>query len=299
MKDYIIMTDSCCDLPREYIEKNNIPFVSLTCRFKNEEYKDDFGTSLDYKTFYEGMREGEVPKTSQPNAEAFYKVLKEIIDKHNDILYICVSSGLSGTYNSANIAKNMIKDEYPEARLEIVDILTASLGQGLMVMKALEMKEQGASLDEVLGYLENTKLKLNTYIIVDDLNHLKRGGRISTAAAIVGSMLSLKPVLTLNDEGKVLVIRKAKGRKSGINELAKYVIEKVENPEENYITICHGDSEADAERLKEAILKEVTPKGISINFIGPVVGTYGGPGALAVFFIGKHRQNHIIDVQRN
>lgn len=296
MNEYIIITDSCCDLPRDYMESKKIPYVSLTCTFQEKEYRDDFGLSLNYKDFYEGMRKGDIPKTSQPNADAYYKVFEDIIKQQKKILYICVSSGLSGTYNSANIAKNMILDEYPEATLEIVDILTASLGQGLMVMKAVEMQENGASFEEVIKYLEDTKLSLNTYIIVDDLNHLKRGGRISTAAAVVGSLFHIKPVLTLNDEGKVIAIRKAKGRKAGINELAKFVIDKIENSEDMMVTICHGDSEADAIKLKEIILKEVPVKEVMINFIGPVVGTYGGPGALAVFFVGKHRQNHIIDV---
>jgi DegV family protein with EDD domain len=296
MKDYIIMTDSCCDLPGEYMEKNNIPFVSLTCNFAGKEYLDDFGRSLDYKTFYEGMRNGEIPKTSQPNAEAFYKVYKDIIAKDKDILYICVSSGLSGTYNSANIAKNMIEEDYKDAKIVIVDVLTASLGQGLMVMKAISMKKHGASLEDIVNYLENSRMNLNTYITVDDLNHLKRGGRISTAAAFVGTVLHLKPILTLNDEGKVIAILKAKGRKSAISKLAQFVIDKIENPEEEIVAICHGDVPLEAERLREIILKEVKVKDVVVNHIGPVVGTYGGPGALAVFFVGKHRQNHIIDV---
>lgn len=296
MKDFVIMTDSCCDLPRKYIDEKNIPFAYLTCGFMGEEYIDDFGKSLTYDAFYGGMRKGEIPKTSQPSVDVFHKVFKNIVDEGKDVLYVCVSSGLSGTYNSANIAKNMILDEYSDARVEIVDILTASLGQGLMLINAVDMKAKGSSMDEIIAYLEGVRLGLNTYIIVDDLNHLKRGGRISTAAAFVGSILHIKPVLTINDEGKVIAIRKSKGRKNAINELARFVIDKIENPEEQVIAISHGDVKLDAEKLKEAILKEVKVKDVLINYIGPVVGTYGGPGALAVFFVGKHRQNHIIDV---
>lgn len=296
MKDYIIITDSCCDLPKEYIENNNIPYVGLTCNFKDKEYIDDFGKSLTYKEFYDGMKEGEIPKTSQPCPEAFYNVFENISNQGKDILYICVSSGLSGTYNSASIAKNMIEDKFSEAKVVIVDVLTASLGQGLMVIKAMEMKKRGASLEEVVNYIEATKLNLNTYITVDDLNHLKRGGRISTVAAMVGIVLHIKPILTLNNEGKVIAILKVKGRKSAISKLAEFVIKKIEKPEEEIVTICHGDTYLEAEKLKEAILKEVKVKDIIINYVGPVVGTYGGPGALAVFFVGKHRQNHIVDV---
>ncbi len=296
MKEYEIMTDSCCDLPYEYISAKHIPYVSLTCSFEGAEYRDDFGESLNYKDFYEGMRKGEIPKTSQPNAEAFYKVFSDILKQGRDIIYICVSSGLSGTYNSANIAKGMIEEEYTDAKVKIVDILTASLGQGLMVIKAIEMKEKGVSFDEVVQYLEKSKYNLNTYITVDDLNHLKRGGRISSAAAILGIVLHIKPVLTINNEGKVLPVLKVKGRKNAISKLAEIVALKIENPGEEVISICHGDVEMEAEKLKELILKEVKVKDVIINYVGPVVGTYGGPGALAVFFMGQHRQNHIIDV---
>lgn len=296
MKDYVIITDSCSDLPRDYIEKNKIPFVSLTCTFDGKEYSDDFGKSLSYKDFYDGMRRGVIPKTSQPSPEAFYKVFKEILDTGKDVLYVCVSSGLSGTYNSANIAKSMVSDEYSDAKIAIVDVLTASLGQGLMVMKAVDMKSNGSSMDEIVNYIEGVKLNLNTYITVDDLNHLKRGGRISTAAAFVGTILHIKPLLTLNNEGKVMAILKVKGRKSAINKLASFVIEKIEDPENEIVTICHGDVQEEAERLRDIILNEKKVKEVIINYVGPVVGTYGGPGALAVFFVGKHRQNHMIDV---
>lgn len=287
MKDYIIMTDSCCDLPFDYIEKNSIPYVNLTCVFAGKEYEDDLGKSIDYKVFYEGMRNGEIPKTSQPNVEAFYRVFKDYISQGRNIIYICVSSGLSGTYNSAHIAKNMILDEYKDAKIAIVDTLTASLGQGLLIINAVKMREKRASFEDIVGYLENNKLNLNTYITVNDLNHLKRGGRISSAAAMVGIVLHIKPVLTLNDEGKVINV---------INKLAEIVCERIENSGEEIISICHGDAEEEAERLKELILNEIKVKDVVINYIGPVVGTYGGPGALAVFFMGKHRQNHVVDV---
>lgn len=298
MKDYVIMTDSCCDLPKEYIEKNNILYVSLTCGFMGKEYVDDFGVSLNYMDFYQGMNNGEIPKTSQPSPDEYSKIFKQILNENKDVLYICVSTGLSGTFNCANIAKNMVLEEYPEGRIEIVDVLTASMGQGLLVMNAMEMKSQGKSIDDIIKYLEENKFNLNTYITVDDLNHLKRGGRISSAAALFGMVLHIKPILTLNDEGKVLPVIKVKGRKSALNKLAKLVAEKIENSEEQIIAISHGDALDEAEKLKELILKEVKVKDVVINHIGPVVGTYGGPGALAVFFLGMHRQNHVIEVNK-
>ncbi|CAM3025555.1 DegV family protein [Clostridium sporogenes] len=296
MKEYIIMTDSCCDLSSEYIEKNDIPYVPLTCSVEGKEYIDNFGQSLPYKEFYEAMIKGEIPKTSQPSPESYYKVFKDLIDKDKDILYVCVSSGLSGTYNSANIAKNMILDEFRNARIEIVDVLTASLGQGIMVIKAMDMKKNGLTIDEVTNYLEENKLNLNSYMVVNDLIHLKRGGRISTAAALIGTVLNIKPILTLNDEGRVITVRKAKGRKVAIRKLTEIVIERMKNPEEEIVAISHGDSDLDAEKLKERILKEIKVKDVIINYVGPVVGTYGGPGSLNVFFMSDHRQNHIIDI---
>ncbi|NFJ06903.1 DegV family protein, partial [Clostridium botulinum] len=274
----------------------HIPYIPLTCNVEGKEYTDNFGQSLPYKQFYEAMIKGEIPKTSQPSPEAYYKVFKELIDKDKDILYVCVSSGLSGTYNSANIAKNMILDEFGNARIEIVDVLTASLGQGIMIMKAMDMKKNGLTIDEVTSYLEENKLNLNSYMVVNDLIHLKRGGRISTAAALIGTVLNIKPILTLNDEGRVITVRKAKGRKVAIRKLAEIVIERIKNPEEEIVAISHGDSDLDAEKLRERILKEIKVKDIIINYVGPVVGTYGGPGSLNVFFMSDHRQNHIIDI---
>lgn len=190
----------------------------------------------------------------------------------------------------------MLEDEYKDAKIAIIDVLTASLGQGLMVIKAMEMRKKGDSFEEIVNYLEENKMNLNTYITVNDLNHLKRGGRISSAAALFGTVLHIKPVLTLNNEGRVIPVIKVKGRKNAIGKLAEFVHNKLENSEEQIITICHGDAQSEAERLKELILKEFKVKEVIINHIGPVVGTFGGPGALAVFFIGKHRQNHVIDI---
>lgn len=295
MKDYVVVTDSCCDLPLEYIERKNIPFVSLTCNLIGKEYKDDFGKSMNYKTFYEAMSKGEVPKTSQPSSAAFYKVFEDVAKEGKDIIYIGVSSGLSGTCNSARIAKDMILEENNKINIEIVDILTASLGQGILVMNAVAMKENGATINEVVDYLESIKLKLNTYITVDDLNHLKRGGRISSAAAFFGVVLHIKPVISINNEGKVIPVLKVKGRKGAVSKVADFVTEKIDNPEDQIIAISHGDCEQEALKLKELILSKIKVKDVVINFIGPVVGTYGGPGALAVFFVGKHRQNHVIE----
>jgi len=294
MKDFVIITDSCSDLERKYIDENNIPFAMLTCRIGNQEYKDDFGTSLPYSKFYDLMRSGEVPKTSQPNTNDFYEIFREQAEKNVDILYIGVSSGLSGTLSPAHVAENMIQDEFEGVEIYIFDTLTASLGEGLMVMKALELKKNGASMMEIVDYLETHVQKLNTYMIVNDLNHLKRGGRINTAAVLIGSVLKINPLLSISHEGKVLPIGNMKGRKKAINKLADLITERIENPEGQTICISHGDCYEEALELKNLILERISPGDVYISFIGPVIGTYGGPGAMAIFFMGKERQHHII-----
>jgi DegV family protein with EDD domain len=294
MKDFEIFTDSCCDLPIEYVIEKKLNFARLTCSYGGREYIDDFGESLSHKRFFQDLRNGEIPLTSQPSVEEFYNKFKLITDQDKDILYVCVSSGLSGAENSANIAKSMLSEEKPEINIYIVNVLTASLGQGLMVIKALEMKKAGKSLREIINYIEENKQKLNTYITVDDLNFLKRGGRLSVAAAMIGIVLHIKPILTINNEGRVMPILKVKGRKTSINKLVEIVKERIEDEENQTIAISHGDCTLEALKLKESLLKLIKVKDIIINFTGPAVGAHGGPGNIAIFFMGKERQKHML-----
>lgn len=294
MRDFIIMTDSCADLSMDYIKEKNIPFVSLKCLYNGNEYLDDFGQTISYSQFFQDIRKGALPKTSQPSSQDIYDRFLQIVKEEKDIVYLCVSSGLSGTFNGANVAKNMILEDYPEASIDIIDTLTASLGEGLIVMKAIDMKEKGKNKEEILEYIKSIVLNVNTYILVDDLSFLKRGGRISNAAAALGMVLHVKPILTLNHEGKVMPILKIKGRKKSIKKLVEIMKERIENPEEEVVTICHGDCIEEALELKEQIIKEVGVKEVIINYIGNAVGAYSGADALAVFFLGKERQHHII-----
>jgi len=291
MEKYAIVTDSCCDMPYSYIKENNIPFASLTMRFKDKEYKDDFKISMNADTFYTYLKEGIMPTTSQANVNDFYNIFSEALKENDKVLYIGVSTGLSGTVNSANIAKKMI-EEQGENKIYIIDTLTASLGQGLLLMKAVSMKEEGKSIDQVYEFLLNERFKLNTYITVDDLKHLKNGGRISGAAAAIGIVLHIKPVMTLNNEGRIIPCLKIKGRKKVMSKLKEIVSERIEN--KDIIAICHADCLDEAEKLKSELIQELGIKDILINEIGPVVGTHGGPGAMGIFFIGRERQNHVI-----
>ena len=286
MRKFRIFTDSACDLPISYIKEKNIPFAKLSCTYDNKTYFDDFGQDIYFKDFFGNLRNGIMPLTSQPSVEEFYNKFLEIIKNEEDILYICVSSGLSGTENSATIAKNMILDEYPNSRIEIINTLSASLGEGLIVIKALELQDEGYTLDEVISNILEIKDNLKTFMTVDDLHHLKRGGRISSASAMLGIVLHIKPILTLDSDGKVKPIGKTRGRKASILKLSQIVCENIKNPETQILGIAHGDSLKDALTLKEEILKNITVQDVIINFTGMAVGTHGGPNNLAVFFFG-------------
>lgn len=296
MRDFVIMTDSCCDLPKEYIYGNNIPFAMLPFSYNGREYLDDLGQSLSHKQFFDDLRDGALPNTSQANSESFYKIFKSAVENGKDVIYIGVSSGLSGTYNSANIGKIAILEEFPNTCIYIIDVLTASLGQGLMVMKAVEMKNEGYTLEQIVCEIEKNIQKLNTYITVQDLNFLKRGGRISNVAATLGLVLHIKPILTINQVGRVMPVLKVRGRKKSLTKIAEIVKDKIENPETQTIAICHADCYDEAVRLKEEILAKVVVKEVIIHYIGPVVGRFSGPEALAVFFIGESRQHHVMDI---
>lgn len=296
MRDFVIVTDSCCDLPKEYIYGNSIPFAMLPFSYNNKEYLDDLGQSISQKQFFDDLRAGALPNTSQANSESFYNIFKAVALSGKDVVYIGVSSGLSGTYNSANIGKTTILEEFPSVCIYIIDVLTASLGQGLMVRKAVEMKNEGCSAEQIVCEIEKNIQNLNTYITVQDLNFLKRGGRISNVAATLGIVMHIKPILTINQVGRVMPVLKVRGRKKSITKLAEIVQEKIKNPETQTIAICHADCYAEAEKLKEEILKRVQVKEVIIHYIGPVVGRFSGPGALAVFFIGESRQHHVIDI---
>ncbi|MBE6064589.1 DegV family protein [Clostridium cochlearium] len=290
MRDFEIFTDSCSDLPKEYIKEKNIKFARLTCTYDDKTYFDDFGESLSYKKFFDDLRNGTIAKTSQPSVDEFYSNFKKIIDSGKDVLYICVSTGLSGSENSATIAKNMILEEYTEVNIYIVNVLTASLGQGIMVMKAVEMKEEGKSLEEIVEYIEKNKQRLNTFMTVDDLNHLKRGGRLSTAAAMIGTVFSIKPILSIDADGRVISIDKARGRKASLKKLVDLLLERIEEAEKQIIGISHGDCIDEVLKLKDAILSKINVKDVIINYTGPAVGTHGGPGNVAIFFMGKERK---------
>lgn len=285
----IIITDSCSDLPLWYVEQKDIPIVNFTFNFKGKEYKDDFGQSISHSEFYKAVRAGEMPTTSQINAQTFVDFFEKYIKQDTSIIYMCFSSALSGTYNSAVMARQMLLEKYPHADISIIDTKAASMGQGLLVHYALDLQEQGASKQEIVDWIEANKLKLAHWFTVEDLGHLKRGGRLSGAAAFVGTILNVKPVLHVDNEGRLVPVVKAKGRKKSLKILLEKMEATIVEPENQTIFISHGDSVDDAYYLAAMIKEKFTVKDVVINHIGPVIGSHSGPGTIALFFMASER----------
>lgn len=286
----IIFTDSCCDLPRSFVEENNIQVMHLRVNIQGRDIPDDLGISIESKNFYDLIRQGEMPTTSQVNVNTFEDNFRKYIKEGYSIIYIGFSSALSGCVNSARIAKENIEEEISNADITIIDTKSASLGLGLIVYNAVNMLKAGKEKSEIVNWIEDNKLKVNHWFTVNDLYHLKRGGRLLGTVAAVGTILSIKPVMHIDDEGRLIPASKVKGRKKSIKVLKEILVDKIACPEEQTIFISHGDCIEDAEYLKELILNEVKVKEVIINNVGPVIGSHTGPGILALFFMGSNRE---------
>ena len=284
-----IVTDSSCDLGINFIEENNIELIPLLLNLDGETLKDDLGKSLGYREFYEKLRAGSMPSTSQINIYTFEEKFKELLDKGYEILYIGLSSALSGTFNSANMARNNILEENPNAKIAVVDSISVSMGLGMLIKKACKMIEEGKMLEDIVQWIEENKNKVIHAILVDDLKHLKRGGRVSASSAAVGSILNIKPLLKLNNSGAVEASEKIKGKKKGLKRLASIIKENAINIENEILYIMHGDVLEEAQYLKEIILQELNFKDVKVEYIGTVIGTHGGPGTIATVFWGNER----------
>ena len=285
----ILVIDSGCDLPLEYIEQDNIVPLGLVCNFKGEAIEDDFGKKFIRKDFYDALRQGEMPTTSQINSEKFIEVFAKHVKEGKSIIYIVMSSALTGTINSANIARETILEEFPEADISIVDSKCASLGEGLLVHYAYEMLKKGASKEEIVTWIEENKLKINHWFTVNDLNHLKRGGRISSSAAAVGTLLNIKPVLYVDNEGRLTPFSKCRGRKKAIHTLAEKFMERTDPNKEQVIAIGHGDCLEDALALEALVREHGNVKDVILNYVGTAIGSHTGPEILGLYFIADER----------
>ncbi len=289
MNKYKITTDSTSDLPFSYLKENDIGLLPMSFQIDGQEFEGD--KEFDVKAFYNKMREGSMPTTAQVTPQVATEKFKKILDEGYDILHIAFTSGMSGSYNSSRLAAIELQEEYPDSKIIVIDSLCASLGEGLLVYKAVNLKNQGYTIEEVRDWIEDNKLNLCHYVTVDDLNHLYRGGRVSKATAIVGSIIGVKPIIHVNNEGKLIPIGKARGRKQSLNTLVNYMKKLTEGYEDknDIIFISHGDCEEDAKYLADKIQKELGYDKFLFNYIGPTVGTHSGPNTIALFFMGKER----------
>ena len=289
MSEYVITTDNNSDLPEKYLKDHGVGCMYLSYSMDGKNYTH--GNFLPEHEFYEAMRNGSMPTTAQVNPENAKALLEPYLKEGKDILHIAFSSGLSGTYNSSRIAAEELMEEYPDRKIIVVDSLSASLGQGLLVWLAQQKKELGQTLEEVADWAEKNKLKMVHLFTVDDLNHLYRGGRVSRTTAIVGSMLNIKPVLHVDNEGKLTAIGKVRGRKKALQELIKLMDEKIGifGADCDTIFISHGDCEQDAQYVAAKVKEKYNIKNIIINQVGATIGAHSGPGTMALFFVGDVR----------
>ena len=287
MRNYVIFTDSCADLTREAYEELGIKVTQLDVIVEGEDPVPN--DQIDNKEIYEKLRAKKSASTAAVNIDKFLKVFEEALQEGLDILYLGFSSGLSGTYQASTVAAEELREKYPEAKIYTMDTLCASMGQGLLVWRAVKMKNDGADIETVRDYAESTKLNLCHWFTVDDLFFLKRGGRVSAATAVVGSLLSIKPVMHVDNAGKLINVSKVRGRRAAIDALFENMKRSMLPDVNDVAFISHGDCLEDAEYLANRIKNELGVPRVEINYVGPVIGSHSGPGTLALFFLGKER----------
>ena len=287
MPNYEIITDSGCDLPADLAAQLQLKIVPLSLLFRGQTIPDS--VSGDIKSFYDAMRAGESASTSAINPEGWAAVVEPVLAAGRDALVITFSSGLSTTYQSAVIAAQELQEKYTDRKVLVVDSLCASLGQGLLCHYAAKKRDEGLSLEQVAAWVEDHKQNLCQWFTVDDLKYLKRGGRISAAKALMGTMLNIKPVLHVDEEGHLVSVTTVRGRKGSIRAMVEQMQQLALPGENDFVTICHGDCYEEAESLAQTLKEQLGVKEVFIGYTGAVIGAHSGPGTLAVFFLGQHR----------
>ena len=285
MSNYIIVGTNTCDLPEEILNKLDLTIVP--CGFTIGE---DTYTTMPIKEFYQKIREGAMPSTNAVSIGEYTDLFEPALEAGRDVLCLAFSSGLSTTYNSAVIAAEDMAEKYPDRKILVVDTLAASLGEGLLLRKAAEKRLAGETIEAVHDWVENTKLKTAHWFTINDLDHLKRGGRISEAEATLGAMLGVKPVLRMSDEGKLVPARNVRGRATALGELISQVEKTGVDLAEETIYVSHADCEDEALQLAEQIRETYSPKELVVSNIGPVIGSHTGIGVMAVFFLATSRE---------
>lgn len=290
MNQFALFTDSSCDLPLHLAEEMELTVLPLTLHMDGSDYKNYLDErNITYPDFYAALPKAQSVKTSATNTQAFIEAMEPVLDAGQDILYIGFSSALSGTCNAGFQAAAELREKYPDRKIYCVDSLCASMGEGLLVTLADQKRRTGASIEEVRDYVEDTKLHVCHWFTVDDLNHLKKGGRVSATAAFLGTMLGIKPIMHVDNAGRLIPVDKQRGRKASVRRLADEMQRLAINPAEQKVYISHGGCEEDAKTLANIIRERMGTTDITIGYVGPVIGAHSGPGTLALFFLGTER----------
>ena len=290
MFDFVILTDSSADLGADMVQRLDVQVLPLSFTIGHQTYHNlPDNREMDPHAFYQMLRQGEVATTSAVNVAQYTDALEPLLQSGKDVLVLSFSSGLSTTYKSSRIAVSELTEKYPERKIYAVDTLCASLGQGLLVYLAAMEREKGKTIEEVRDWTEANKLHLCHQFTVDDLHFLKRGGRISATTAVVGSMLQIKPVLHVDNEGHLINIGKARGRQSSLKALVDKMEKTAIDPAHQTVFISHGDCLEDAQSVAQMVKDRFGVKEVYINYVGPVIGAHSGPGTLALFYVGSER----------
>ena len=284
---YQIITDSGCDLPASLLGTLSVTSVPLTVNFGGKALPDSVDEGI--KEIYAGLRAGQTATTSAINPDGWARAIEPVLAEGKDALVMAFSSGLSTTYQSAVIAAEDLKEKYPDRKVIVIDTLCAAHGQGLLVWYACRKRDEGLTLEEVAAWVEDNKLHLCHWFTVDDLMYLKRGGRVSATTALVGTMLNIKPILHVDNDGKLINVGKTRGRKAAIEMLGKKLAELGEGYDNETVFISHGDCVEDAELLARIVKEKYGVKNVLMGYVGAVIGSHSGPGTLTLFFLGKER----------
>lgn len=288
---FSIITDSCCDLPYTWLKEHHIPFISMSVMINGKEYLDDLGEKFTADWMIDQLKNGAMPTTSQINVGRYQEFFLPFVKAGTPILYLCFSSGMSGSYNSAEQAVELIKEDYPDADITVVDTLNASLGEGLLVYYASKMQEEGKSLQEIADWVTEYRQKLHAYVKVEDLAHLQRGGRISKTAAVLGGLMNINPLIVVDRAGSLQNVGKVRGTKRVLEELANETVSTIVDPEDQIILIAHSDDLENAETLKAKILEKIKVKDVIIHPLGSTISSHTGLGCIAIFSLGTERVN--------
>ena len=290
MSDFVMLTDSSADLSAQMVQQADVEVIPLSFNIQGRTYHNyPDNREMDPALFYDMLRAGELATTAAVNVGEYVQAIEPFLEQGLDVLVLAFSSGLSGTYNSSRLAVEELQEKYPQRKIYTVDTLCASLGQGLLVWLAAQQRKEGKSIEEVRDWVEANKLSLCHQFTVDDLHFLKRGGRISATTAVVGSMLQIKPVLHVDDEGHLINIGKARGRHASLKALVDKMEKTVTEEGKKTVFISHGDCLKDAETVAEMVRQRFGTQDIRINYVGPVIGAHSGPGTLALFYLGTQR----------